>query len=524
MSFTLPQNSLQSPRQAPVNGLRSSQKCKARDWHRSCIFGGREAKIMTRVLRISAALALLALLTAPLIGAEDTAVKEAWDRVPAAERWFQRGLKEFQAGRSEAAAKDFEKCLQEIPRHAFALYYLANIAYVANDMPRALDVMSRAVEDLDFMQALNDYAVKQKSKTYDSYTRMMAEEWDATTSCRTHRELEALYGEVSDAKSKQELMIAGQKAARSRQKAHYLYFLGNIHFQLKRFPEAARSYGEAIALNPRHANAYNNLAAIFYLAGEPGKALGYLEEAERQGLGDNLNLQLQDLVYGAMGRPTAGILREELTAGPQSDLGIVRFALAYISKDPLRPATYENGYVLFSRSTREAVVIDPGVEDPRIDEFVRDQSLKVKAILNTHGHGDHAAADPYYSRLFQAPVLIGAEDAKALAPAPAGTLSDGQVLRYDGFALTVLNIPGHTPGSVCFLADEVLFSGDTLFKGDIGFVAAETPEKARKLQSGMVRGIRDRLLALPDATRVCPGHGRTSTIADERATNAFLKQ
>ena len=89
------------------------------------------------------------------------------------------------------------------------------------------------------MQSLNDYAVKQKSKTYDSYTRMMAEEWDASASCRAYRELEALYGEVTDAKSKQELQLADQKAARSRQKAHYLYFLGNIHFQLERFPEAA---------------------------------------------------------------------------------------------------------------------------------------------------------------------------------------------------------------------------------------------------------------------------------------------
>ena len=479
---------------------------------------------MTRFLRVSAALALLVLLTAPLIGAEDTAVKEAWDRVPAAERWFQRGLKEFQAGRSDAAAKDFEKCLQEIPRHAFARYYLANIAYVANDMPKALDEMSRAIGDFDFMQALNDYAVKQKSKTYDSYTRMMAEEWDASTSCRTHRELEALYGEVTDAKSKQELQLADQKAARSRQKAHYLYFLGNIHFQLQRFPEAARSYEEAIALNPRHASAYNNLAAIFYMAGEHERALGLLAEAERQGLGDNINLKLQYLVSEALGRPTAGILEEEITAGPENDLGVIRFALAFKNKDPLRPPLYENGYLVFSRATREAVLVDPGVEDPRIEESVRARGLTVKAVLYTHGHDDHVAAGPHYAGLFSAPVLVEAEDAGGLAAAPARTLSDGEILSYDGFSLRVLHIPGHTPGSVCFLAGEVLFSGDTLFKGDIGFVAAETPEKTRTLRSGMVRGIRDRLLVLPDATRVCPGHGRTSTIADERATNAFLKQ
>jgi len=479
---------------------------------------------MNRILRISAAMAVLALLTSPLLTAEDPALKEAWDRLPKAERWFQQGVKEFGAGRPGDAAKDFEKCLQEFPRHAFARYYLANIAYMANDMPKALDSMSRAIGDFDFMQALNDYAVKQKSKTYDSYTRMMAEEWDSTTSCRTHRELEALYGEVTDAKSKQDLLLADQKAARSRQKAHYLYFLGNIHFQLKRFSEAARNYEEAIALNPRHASAYNNLAAIYYLAGDHAAAFDHLERAMRQGLEDNLNLTLQSLVFEALGRPTEGILREEITAGPQGDLGIVRFALAFMSKDPLLPPLYENGYVVFSRSTRRAVLVDPGVEDPRIDEFVRAQGLEVGAILYTHGHEDHVGAGPHYASLYRAPVLVKAEDAKGLAKAPDRTLSDGETLTYDGFVLKVIHIPGHTPGSVCFLAGDVLFSGDILFKDGIGLVAAKGGGSAKTLQAEMVRRIKDKLLVLPDATRVCSGHGKTTTIGVERASNSFLKQ
>jgi hydroxyacylglutathione hydrolase len=471
-----------------------------------------------------AALGLLWVAPPAVLRGQDNSLTEAWDRLPAADRWFQKGLKEFQSGRSGTAAKDFDKCLQEIPRHAYALYYLANIDYIANDMPKALAEMKRAVVDLDFMQALNDYALEQKNKTYDSYERMIAEEWDATTSCRSRRELESIYGEVTDEKSRQELRLARQKAARARQKAHYLYFLGNIHFQLRDFPEAARNYGEAIALNPRHANAYNNLAAIFYLAGDPGRALGYLDEAERQGLGDNLNLTLKFTVFEALGRPTDGILREEITAGPAGDLGVVRFALAFKPKDPLRPSLYENGYVVFSRSTREAVLIDPGVEDPRIDEFVRAQTLKVRAVLYTHGHDDHAGAGRVYASLYRAPVLVKAEDAKGIAAAPDRTFSDGETLSYGGFALKVLHIPGHTPGSVCFLAGDVLFSGDTLFKDGIGLVSAESPAKTRKLQEAMVRGIRDKLLTLPDPTRVCPGHGKTSTVAAERADNPFLKR
>jgi glyoxylase-like metal-dependent hydrolase (beta-lactamase superfamily II) len=260
------------------------------------------------------------------------------------------------------------------------------------------------------------------------------------------------------------------------------------------------------------------------MAGDHATALDYLEKAERQGLEDNLNLKLKFLVYEALGRPTTGILQEELSAGPRDDLGVVRFALAFKSKDVLLPPLYENCYVLFSRSTRTAVLIDPGVLDPRIEDLVRSQHLTVKAILNTHGHEDHVSADPYYSGLFRAPVLVGSEDAKGLATGPAGALADGQTLRYDGFLVKVLHVPGHTPGSVCFLVGDVLFSGDTLFKNGIGKVATGDPEKTAKLQAAMIRTITDRLLALPGPTRLCPGHGKTSTVADEKANNPFLKR
>jgi glyoxylase-like metal-dependent hydrolase (beta-lactamase superfamily II)/Tfp pilus assembly protein PilF len=473
-------------------------------------------------MRVAASLAVLTLLVLPLKGAEDEALKEAWKRIPAAERHFQNGLTAFNAGRSEAAAAAFEKCLREIPRHAFAHYYLANLFYVGKDLPRSRDHMEQALAGLAFMQALNDYAVNQKSRTFDSYSQMLASEWDVTASCRTHRQIESLAGELADTKSKLELQVAEQKAARSRQKAHYLYFLGNIYFQLRRFPEAVQNYRKAIELNPRHASAYNNIAAISYMAGDFQGAFDYLERAGRQGLEDNLNLKLQFLVHQALGRPTEGILQEDLSPGAQGDLGVVRFALAFRAKDSLLPPLYENGYVIFSKSTREAVLIDMGVVDPRIDEFIRAQNLEVKAVLNTHGHEDHAGAAMHYSGLFRAPVLIHAKDAKLLAAPPAGTFTDGEILRYAGFEAKALHIPGHTPGSVCFLVGDVLFSGDVLFRESIGKIEAENPAKAAVLQEAMVRSIRDRLLALPDGTRLCPGHGKTSTIGTEKATNPFL--
>ena len=470
------------------------------------------------------AVCLILIATPAFLRGQDKSLIDAWDRLPKADRWFQQGVREFQAGRSADAAKDFEKCLRELPRHAFARYYLANIAYVANDLPRALGDMDGALEDLGFMESLNDYGLTQKAKTYDSYKRMMEAEWAAAKNCRARAEIDSLSGVIKDAEKKQQLQLDAQKAARLRQKAHYLYFRGNIHFRLERFDDAARDYEQAIALDPRHANAYNNLAAIYYLAGKHGRALEFLEAADRQGLEDNLNMNLRYLVLEALGRPTAGLLQEEFSAGTEAGLGIVRFALAVKDKDPLRPPLYENGYLVFDRTTRAAVLIDPGVEDPRIDEAVKSRDLKIEAILNTHGHRDHIGADAFYAGLYHVPVLIETEDAKDPGLAGAKTLSDGQTLSYPGFSIGVIHTPGHTPGSVCFLAGGVLISGDTLFKGGIGLVSAESPSKTAKIQEAMVRSIKDKLLALPDETLICPGHGKTSTVAEEEAGNPFLKR
>lgn len=475
-----------------------------------------------RVSRPIAALILSILFVGSLSGTDDQALREAWDRLPAAERAFQAGLKHFQSRKPDAAAREFEKCLRELPRHAFAGYYLANIAYIAGDFGRARELMTRAVADLDFMEALNDYALTLKNKTYDSYTRMIAEEWDSTSSCRTHRELDSLYIQVTDKKSKEELRLAARQAARERQKAHYHYFLGNVLFQLQRFDEAAAAYERAIGLDARHASAYNNLAAIFYMAGDAAKALGTLEKAEGHGLEDNLNLKLKHLVTEALGRPTAGILEEEIAAGPAGDLVVIRFALAFKQDDSRQPPLYENGYLLFSKATRAAVLIDPGVEDPRIEERVRALGLAVRAVLFTHGHPDHFAAGPHFMNLFKAPAFIKAEDAKALPAAPARALADGEVLSYEGLSIEVLHTPGHSRGSVCFRAGGILISGDTLFKGGIGIISTWDEATARKRAAEMVRGIKDRLLVLPDETIVCPGHGRTTTIGAERASNPYL--
>ncbi len=458
------------------------------------------------------------------LGAQSApSLDKAWEALKSADRPFAQGMEAFNQGRYQDAVPLFEKCVEILPRHAYARYYLANLAYIKADYGLALTEMERSVQDLDFMKELGDHGVKMKLKKIESYERMVAKEWDNTLNCRQSRELESIDGQLTDTKSRMELEARRADEARTKQKAQFVYFLGNILFQLQRRPEAAQKYREAIELDPRHPDAYNNLTAIAYLAGDFPTAGSYLEEAEKLGLEDNLNLKLKHLVFEALGRPTEGILREDLSAPGEDGLGVFRFALAYKVPGGLGPPLYVNAYIVFDRETRNALLIDPGVEDPRIGEFVGERGLTVKAILLTHGHPDHAGACASFARLFGAPVLAGRPDAKTYGLPADRPLEDGGSLDLDGLAVEILATPGHTAGSLCFLIGDHLFSGDTLFRGFIGKLAEDDPAKARKAGEALIRTIRRKLLTLPGRTRVCPGHGVMTTIADEASANPFLK-
>jgi len=475
-----------------------------------------------RVLTLCFPFLAFLLLTAAEVPQGQT-IEEAWAQLETAEAHFAHGMKAFKEGRNGDASAAFEKCVQKMPRHAYAHYYLANLAYVRADYRQALVHMEQALGQFDLMQELSAHAAKLKRNKIDSYQQMLDTEWESTTSCRTSRQLESLSGQLFDERSGLDLLAQKERDVRAKQKAHYLYFLGNIFFQLKQFPESLKKYEEAIGLNPRHADAYNNAAAIVYMAGEYGPAQALLERAEKQGLEDNINLKLKYLVLEALGQPTSGILQEDLSGPDGEDLGVMRFALAFKGKNSLVPPLYENAYVVFSRGTKQAVVIDPGVEDPRIGELVKERGLAVRAILTTHGHEDHAGANAFYAGLFGAPVFASKKDSSEFAIRTDRALEDGGKVEFDGLTVQVIRTPGHTPGSLSFSVGDYLFSGDTLFKNDIGKVGEGDPAKAVKVRDLLVRTVKKRLLALPGRTRVCPGHGKTSTIADEIANNPFLK-
>ena len=167
-----------------------------------------------------------------------------------------------------------------------------------------------------------------------------------------------------------------------------------------------------------------------------------------------------------------------------------------------------NVYVLICPETRESVIIDAANEANRILEAVK--GTNVRYILLTHGHSDHVQALEEVKQATGAPVAIHPADAAMLPIAADLALNDGDRVRFGKHELLVLHTPGHTPGSVCLLTDQHLFSGDTLFPGGPGNTKTRLGNFPQIIES--VR----RLFELPDETHVYPGHGADTTIGREK--------
>ena len=164
---------------------------------------------------------------------------------------------------------------------------------------------------------------------------------------------------------------------------------------------------------------------------------------------------------------------------------------------------------------RECVVIDAPHDPAPILDLVGGRT--VRAVLCTHAHDDHVRVAPELGAAVGAPVLLHPEDlplwTQTHATPPDGELSDGQQIEVAETTLTVLHTPGHTPGGVCFYAEELatVFTGDTLFSGGPGATGRSFSDRAL-----LVTSIVDKLLSLPGQTIVKTGHGDDTTIADEK--------
>ncbi len=186
-----------------------------------------------------------------------------------------------------------------------------------------------------------------------------------------------------------------------------------------------------------------------------------------------------------------------------------------------------NCYVVNCPETKEAIIIDPGFdasyEAEQIISYVDKNTLKVKFIVNTHGHADHISGDAVLKRKYGVPICIHTFDAPCLNAlgeviSPANVLlEDGGLLKFGQMTLKVMHTPGHTPGGTSLVGENLVFTGDTLFAGGIGrtdFAGGSDREMRLSLK---------KLLCLPDNYVVYPGHGFASTVGEEKRVNPFLQ-
>ncbi|HUX47165.1 MAG TPA: MBL fold metallo-hydrolase [Desulfosporosinus sp.] len=193
-----------------------------------------------------------------------------------------------------------------------------------------------------------------------------------------------------------------------------------------------------------------------------------------------------------------------------------------------------NCYLYACMESKKAVIIDPGADGKKIYRWILEKGLKVDYILLTHGHVDHiGGVDELRALLGDVLVGIHADDAGMLTDGKknlssylgAGLvlqsadflLQDGQEITIGKEKLNVISTPGHSPGCVCFLSAEGLFSGDTLFAGSIG----RTDFPGGSLDQ-LLKGVKDKLMILPEDTRVFPGHGEETSIGEEKRDNPYL--
>ena len=190
-----------------------------------------------------------------------------------------------------------------------------------------------------------------------------------------------------------------------------------------------------------------------------------------------------------------------------------------------------NSYILYNDAGR-GFIIDPGGSYKRVSLEAQKLGVTLEAVLLTHGHFDHALAAAEL-QAHGAKVYIHENDAEKLSGngnlgyrfgcpfqtlVPDYLLHDGESLSLCGMTVRVIHTPGHTSGGVCFLIDNALFTGDTLFHNSIG-----RTDLGDGSISELVRSVNQKLFTLPGDYTVYPGHEDFTTLEEERRENPYLE-
>lgn len=192
-----------------------------------------------------------------------------------------------------------------------------------------------------------------------------------------------------------------------------------------------------------------------------------------------------------------------------------------------------NCYIIECENSKECAIIDPAGSLNKILEYIKSRSLLPKYIILTHGHGDHIGAVEELKELYNIDILIHKEDEYMINDRNANlsslmgkgiefksdkNVADGECIKVGHLILNFIHTPGHTKGSMCILADNVIFTGDTLFANSIGRTDLEGGSYDQ-----IIKSIKEKLVKLDENIKVLPGHGPASSIGVEKTTNPFIK-
>jgi glyoxylase-like metal-dependent hydrolase (beta-lactamase superfamily II) len=213
---------------------------------------------------------------------------------------------------------------------------------------------------------------------------------------------------------------------------------------------------------------------------------------------------------------------------------LIKIIIKQIPVEPFKVLTY----LVACPKSCDAVIIDPAGDEDKLLTLVETRNLRVKYILNTHGHTDHVLGNQKLKNLLKIPVCMHESDDRffndpivreksshELGLLPPNSvdikLKDGDILKVGTLNIEVIHTPGHTPGSVCYLTGGNLFTGDTLFVG----AAGRTDLIGGSLKT-LIESIEKKLIVLPKQTIIWPGHdygeSPSSTIGREMEDNPYI--
>ena len=195
----------------------------------------------------------------------------------------------------------------------------------------------------------------------------------------------------------------------------------------------------------------------------------------------------------------------------------------------------ENTYLICDEITKNGAVIYPGFNESSIHEYIKENCVNLKYIILTHCHYDHISDVSEFKKKYNAKIVCSKSCADNLSNpnvnlSEAGlgyklsenadiVLEDNETFKIDSVSLKCIYTPGHTSCSVCYICDNRVFSGDTLFLRSVGRCDLPTGN-----QHELEVSLKNKVYKLSDELEVCPGHGNVTTIGYEKKYNLFIKE